>query len=384
MSVEFQLGHGDHLKVEDFLARRATGVGAITLSPKNADKQTGAAEAARDAGLEVLFDPATEKLADTGFGLETLPCWAGAPYDVERLVIDPDGRQGLVDRVVEVHPAKATIVTPPHFLVRDERSANLNIALAETTRLATDKPVRPIVILRNAVPDSVVENLAGEYVRAGFTQIDVRLSPLGGDNDSVRKIRRAFARLSVFTDAGLQVTFGRAGNAGQTAFALGLVNGYSVGIGQWETVDHAQAINRQQRPPKHDDEGHRKGGVWQGVYLPGPAVTVSMRTATALLSHTDIRTRVGCRIDSCASSITGPLVDHRTHYLRARANEMADLQSRPAAWRATAELERLHRAIDLRQLINRNHRGSLDSELKTRTLHSLIDDIDEAQAAASA
>lgn len=47
MSVEFQLGHQDHLSVEDFLACGHDGVGAISLHPKAAAHQQGA------AGLDV-------------------------------------------------------------------------------------------------------------------------------------------------------------------------------------------------------------------------------------------------------------------------------------------------------------------------------------------
>ncbi len=44
-----------------------------------------------------------------------------------------------------------------------------------------------------------------------------------------------------------------------------------------------------------------KGGRWQGVYLPGLAITLSRKRAEALLGYSDIPTRLGCRIGACAN-----------------------------------------------------------------------------------
>ena len=72
MSVEFRLGHADHKVVEDFLTHHPAGVSAIVLDPKAARHQQHAAEAAREAGVDVIFDPATERLTGPGFDLPQL------------------------------------------------------------------------------------------------------------------------------------------------------------------------------------------------------------------------------------------------------------------------------------------------------------------------
>lgn len=386
MSVEFRMGHQDHHKVEDFLASNSSGgVGAIALHSSAAKHQLAASEAARAAGLDVLYDPRTERLAYPGYGLEKIPGYTGAPYPLDVLARSPEAREKLVDAVVTAHPDLTTIVTPPAFFAGDEASVLLNLALAEATRLATDKDVRPVLTLGSRVGAGLVRQAAEEYANAGFTQIEIRISPLGGENDGVPKIKKAFRMLDQFTDAGLNVTLGQSGNIGQAAVALGHAEHYSVGIGQLESVNHASIVQRQSKPPILDDEGKKKGGGgWEGVYLPGIALTVSKKVGADLLGHTGIRTRIGCRIGSCASSIVGPLSDHRTHYLHSRAAEMEKILAQPRAWRSKGEIDRLVRAVELRKMINDKYRTPGTPELKTRTLTSIIGEIESDQATAVA
>ena len=113
-------------------------------------------------------------------------------------------------------------------------------------------------------------------------------------------------------------------------------------------------------------------------------MTVSKKTAQRLLAHSDIRTRIGCRTGQCANSLTGPTNDHKAHYLHARAADMAKLITTPAAWRAKAETDRLRRAIELRQLLNKSYRAAGEPELKIRALLSLVDDIQQSRDTAVA
>ncbi|MDP9027618.1 MAG: hypothetical protein M3N46_08665 [Actinomycetota bacterium] len=384
MSVEFQLDHQDHPKVEDFLARDSRGVGAITLHPKAAAHQTSVAEVAVAAGIKVLYDPRTERLEHDGLTLNGLPGYTGTPYDLNALAANLSSRQVLAEMILQAHPDVVTEVTPPYFYARDERGGQLNLALAEATQLLTDKPVRPVLLLKARFDKALAMNLAQEYVRAGFREIDLRFTPLGGENDSIAKIRSVFAIADSFRVAGLRVVLGRSGNIGQAAFALGHVDGYSMGLGQMEHVNHSTDISRQKRPPKLDENGKKKGGVWQGVYLPGIAATVSVKRARQLLGHSDVRTRLGCRIDACANSLLGPLTDYRSHYLHSRVADVNRLLDSPPAWRAKLETDRLRRAVELRELVNSNYRAATEPMLQTRTLTSLLDGIEEERASAVA
>jgi hypothetical protein len=388
MGVGFHLGHTDHHKVEDFLARGTAGVDSITLHAKAARHQQAAAEAARDAGLDVLYDTRAERMADldpdgqligvAGFG--------GVQLNIDELAGSGRQRGELVDRMLMAHPDHVTIITPPSFFIDSERTAHLAVDLAEATRLATHKPVRPLLFISSRLPAAIQDTLAAELAAAGINSVDLRISPFSGENDSVRKIRQSFQTIDRFRDAGLSIVLGHSGNIGQVAVALGHAKSYSVGIGQSEHVDFRGTLRRQMNPPKKkvDENGKTTGGgSWEGIYLPGLAVTVSRKVGTALLDHSDIRTRIGCRVDGCATALKGPLNDSRLHYLHARAAEMHALENRPEQWRPQMETDRLTRALELRMLINERYRIATIPALKTRTLASLLDGIREEQEAAA-
>lgn len=381
MTVQFRLGHADHKKVEDFLVTGShQGTGAIVLDAKAARWQSGAAEAAREADVDVLWEPATERLDAPGFNQEKYPCFNGSLYVVDDLAAQHDLRASLVDRVIAEHPSLVTMVTAPHFYVDDERTAHLNTTLAEMTSLEQEKPVRAVLTVSNRFARTNATMLAAEYARAGIRALELRMSPFGGDDESLRKIRNAYQVLQDFTSAGITVTLGQSGTTGQVAVALGYAASYSVGIGMLERVDHKAVISRQAVKPKPAEDGEG-GGPAAGIYLPGIASTLPRRAAIALLEQTDIRGRLGCRIDRCGASIRGPLEDARGHYLHARSNDMAQLLQRPARWRATLEIERLRQAVTLRERINAHYLTDGVSELKTRTIHGLINDLTEHRQA---
>lgn len=380
MGVEFRLGRQDAHKAEDFLARRPGGVSGIILDTAYARYQLDAADAARDAGIDVLYDPATERMADRGFEPAGVAFYPGEPFDVDALAHDAAARTRLVEGVLSAHPDPTTLVTPPHFHVHDHRSASLNVALAEEAVHLSDKPVRAALIINRKFGAESAASLAADYASAGISGVDLRVTPLGGENESVKKIKSVFDIADAFAAAGLEVVLGYSGNIGQTAVALGHARHYSVGVGLREQVNHSATITRQKAPPRESQAGGGHFGAVAGIYLPGPAATVGRKAGKALLDNTDIRTRIGCRIDGCGRSVSGPAADPREHYLHARAGEMAAMLDRPAPWRASMEKDRLSRALELRELINGRYLTSDVKPLGTRTLRSLIDDIDVERA----
>jgi hypothetical protein len=380
MGIQFRLGTGDHKPVEDFLARDHAGATAITLDTKAAQHQSDAAAAAMDSQLDVYWEPATERLTTVGYGLEKYPLWSGAPYSIDDLVTDASRRRKLVEDTIAAHPVGVTHVTAPHFYVANDRTAHLNIDLAERTRLQADKPARVILTVSTRALTQLTIDPAAEYAAAGIEMIEIRFSPFGGDDESLRKIRSAFAFLHTFRERGIRVTLGQSGNIGQSALALGYVDAYSVGIGMLEKVNHSQVVARHRREP-NPDKG--QGGGAAGIYLPRLAATVPAAAARDLLHNTDIRTRIGCRIGNCRNSVTGPLDDRRGHYLHTRAAEVAALIARPDRWRGAMEVDRLTEAIQLRDRVNLHYLNASVHQLKTRTLHSLVDQIHDQQQKAS-
>lgn len=88
--------------------------------------QIAAAEAATAAGVWVTYEPATERLATDGFGLEKYACYTGRPYHVGDLFASPSQRSALVETVIHAHPGVTTVVSAPHFYVDHLDTAHLN------------------------------------------------------------------------------------------------------------------------------------------------------------------------------------------------------------------------------------------------------------------
>lgn len=387
MGVEFRLGHQDHKKVEDFLSRSPAGVSSVVLDTKAAHHQSGAAEAARDAGVGVIFDPQTDRLCEPGFDLPGLAYYRpGLIYDVDRLAVDAASRDRLVDEVAQAHPQLVTVATPPYFYASDDRSALLNVTLAEAMTHAPELPVRAPVVMPKAYGAKVAVRLAQEYWSAGVRHIDLRISPLGGEDEGVPKIKAAFKIADAFKAVGLHVMLGQSGNIGRAAVALGHADGYSVGVGMREQFNYADVISRQKQPPREPVDGEEQSGAAVGgIYLAGLSLTLPRKVGRALLENTDLRTKIGCRIDECGRSVAGQSNDPRMHYLHARAAEMADMLAQPAApWRVKTETDRLRRALDLRQMVNDRYLPEGAKPLKTRTLQSLMADIAVQRAARTA
>jgi hypothetical protein len=385
MTVQFRLGHNHHKVVEDFLSRSPAATSAITLDAKAARHQVHAAAVAREHGISVFYESSTERLADPGYHQDAFPAWSGVAYAVDVLAAGLLAREALVQRTLEAHPDGVTHVTAPHFYVDSERTARLNIDLAEMTRIRVDdKPTRAVLTVANRFAKQHAAEMAADYVRAGITEIELRMSPFGGEDEGLKKIRDGFAAAQAFTDAGLNVTLGQSGNLGQVAVALGHVASYSVGIGLLEHVNHSAQINRQKQAPKPRSEDDTGGGPVTGVFLNGLALTARPRVAEAMLGHSDLRTRVGCREGRCGTSVRGPLLDSRDHYLHSRDIQMRRLLDQPEGWRPTSEIDRLRSALNLREHINANYLGPDRLALRplpTRTLNSLISDIEHERKA---
>ena len=201
--------------------------------------------------------------------------------------------------------------------------------------------------------------------------LELRLTPTGGDDESVRKLQSVFDICQAFTAAGIELTLGLSGNVGHAAVARGNAADYSVGVGLFEQVDYKAALNRQVAPPKAADEAKPRFGAVAGIYLPGPMVLVGCKVGAALLADTDIRTN---RLPAGSLWFLHQWTGQRSpdHYLHARAQEISTTLAQPPAWRANLEQERLRRAIELRGLINEHYLPEGQHTLKTRTLQSLL------------
>ena len=145
MGIQFRLGPNDHKQVEDFLSREHAGTDAITLDTKAAltrplRRQPPWRRACGCTGSPPLSGLPTRASASTSCRGPAVPT---ASMPLPRI----NRHAALVDLTVQKHPELVTHVTAPHFYVTDERTARLNVDLAERTRLAVgkDKPTRAVI-----------------------------------------------------------------------------------------------------------------------------------------------------------------------------------------------------------------------------------------------
>lgn len=225
---------------------------------------------------------------------------------------------------------------------------------------------------------AVARRLADELGRLGVAEVELRLSPVGNADMSAMAVRSVFQIIDVFAAQIDAVVVGWQGRLGPVALALGGATAFSVGIGMREHYN----IPSLTHPQEPDDEDHRFGPQ-AGVRLPNVGATITRRLAGALYQDPAVRTRIRCRYPCCNGHIDGPAQDPRKHYLHSRAAEVSELLDRPLVWRANLEQERLERGIELAEIINDGHIPSGSYPIKTRTMKSLVDLLDQRHAAAA-
>jgi len=359
-----RLDRNDHHIVENFLATRPAHVGGIIVEASNLDRQAFAIEAAKAAGIDVVVETLTERLAHPGLDRSGLEYFHGQPHGPANLATNSDKNE-FVKRVVATQLDCATVVVAPHFYADDAATLDLNVELvSKTAEVLGGRGLRAVLTAPRAVfAERDPRLVAKRYRIAGASHIDLRLSPLGGHDNGARKIQSALDIAAAFRDAPLVVTLGLQGQVGQPAVALGAADRYSVGIGYREQLNFKSMISSQRRDPNLDAEFASP----IGILLPGPDITVRRSLGKTLLADTRLRGRLEVHTELLAD----PSADPRGPYLVSRQEQVSALMKRPKTWRVQHELARLTRAIKLREIINDYHLPPDAKPLKTRTLKSL-------------
>jgi hypothetical protein len=215
-----------------------------------------------------------------------------------------------------------------------------------------------------------VDVVAAQYLDAGVTDLEVRISPLGGEDQGPLTIRRTMQVLGEMREAGLQTTLGLSGVIGHVTTALGLTDGFSTGVGLGERYDYKDQIVNQRRRFQQATFGQSAR-----VFVADASLSLPPKIASAPYGDPRIRAELGCRIGRCSHSLDGPLRDPRGHYLHARAAAVQHVVSLPPAWRSTSTRDELVRAREFRQRLFRHLPRDVDQP-KGRTLDSLIGEID--------
>jgi hypothetical protein len=234
--------------------------------------------------------------------------------------------------------------------------------------------VRPILAVGSRFVHRHAARIAQGYRAAGVGRLELRVSPLGGENVGPTSLRRVFQALEVFREHHVAVVLGASGTIGFTAVALGLADAFTTGVGYRERYDHKAAMAIQRRLADDDDD-QQPFGPSARVYLAAADALIPRQTAASLYANTSIRSRVGCRHGRCSAALDGPLHDPRGHYLHARTAHVVELLDRPSAWRPMGTRDQLVNARDFRRQLWQYLPAGADIP-KGRTLDSLIGELD--------
>ncbi len=110
--------YNEHLKVEEHLSTDPRAVGAVLLDYDRVDRHASAAEAARDAGVDVRIDPKSHELV-TKAAIDRVDYFHAQPVDP--VTLRSGERAELVDIVIGLQEA-ASILTPPYFYAGGQES----------------------------------------------------------------------------------------------------------------------------------------------------------------------------------------------------------------------------------------------------------------------
>lgn len=387
--IEFRVPRQDHIVVEDFLATAPAAVRGIQLEVTNLDRHTDVATTARNAGKEVTVDPMTERLCHVGFAEDRVPFADLYPIDRLDLTRSASARAVLAERLVDLQRPHVTTYTPAGFFVADSDDVGLNLAMIHQTRaLIPGEELRPILAIdsRYLAKKDVAATIARTYRDAGVNRLELRISPLGGHDMGPIKVRNTLATLAAFKTAGIDVLLAESGLIGHAATALDLANSFSVGVGYWEKYDHKTTVNRQVKnaePSEDEEEAGGPRGAQANVYLPGAEIAVPRKMAKLLYANTAVRSKLGCQTGKCSTAIDGPLADVRGHYLHSQALAVEAMLDQPAAWRPTLLRDRLAAAARRRDELWKALPADVVAP-KSKTINSLIDEVDRRRGQAAA
>lgn len=376
MGIEFRVGVNDHPHVSDFLAERHGGVSSITIDAKHLKRHATAIEAAKAAGVGVIIETLTDRLAYEGYktgGLEYAEECRNAGEGL--MTLGP--RASFVERVIQTQldSGVATTLVAPHFYAEDEEGLKRNLDLAQlaVSGYGDEYPIRAVcaVSRRLIANPNTVRELAQRYSRTLVSVVELRLSPLGSAHEGAQKVKSVFDILRGFGEFGVPIVLGFQGIIGQTAYALGLVDAFSSGVGDRDSYDYKGAIRTQMTPRPKD----KSGGRMQRILLPGAGVQVPTKLAKQLYRETGVRTRLVCRIGSCRDSIDGPMLHPKKHFMHTRTEAITEIDRLPSGWRATHARDELQGQIEICNAINRSLRGV--RPLPVRTLESLRTTLDQ-------
>jgi hypothetical protein len=327
-------------------------IGAVVIDATHAVERPEFADAAANSGIAALIDPLT-------FGLQVSPsstsAFAKLPY-AGRAIEGDFNLDLVVDELLDFELANgATVVVPPYFHVQaleDEWTTRTIEAMRRTANRCAQQHIQlpAIAVLSgnrrtlSTVPGlAFVERFSRAAIDLGVGAIAVSVSPSGKPTDSYDGLTRVAAILDRVRVSGAAPIAWRQGAYGLTMAALG-AEGYETGIGQAEATDIAGHQGRiHNHTPLAEEQEFRRPR--RPVYMSRFGRSVPMSAAEVMLHDQRIQGELLCEIPGCCPTTDDTLERQRHHAVRARAHQLAELDSQPPRWRVQRLLRSLESAI---------------------------------------
>lgn len=377
----------DHQVIADLLApppmptirRSRPPIAQLVADAHIAAQRPTLAESANDAGIPFLVDPTTVLLQSD---VDPTSSWAKLPFASARpLSVDDIDVEGLVEQVVQFQMEQgATRIIAPYLYASEPGDPAFAMSirlLASTAHYVRDNDVPlPVVAilcgqLRQFASAQALDLGAGRFVDAAEAHdlhtVGLCFSPVGAPGDSYSKLVGLFRAAARATRAPMPIVAWRQGIYGPALVAAGLA-GYETGIGTGEQTN----IARQQANRRSKDKTKRTGGG-PGTYLDQFGRSIPKPAAELLLGINEMRPKLMCDDEGCCPTVADTLDNGRTHAVRSRARQLAELAEQPhRRWRLHTVARHAEAAATLAKQANRVlESAAIKHKIGTKNLDAL-------------
>lgn len=334
-------GYNDHTVLGQALAEgRGSGSGLV-INPVHFARQAQLVQAAHATGVETILDSKSLELSSPGgFAVHGVP---DLPWASEAGMHSPSQLAGVEgDRFVRelaefaAESGVSGVLAPTHFLTGlDSPWWEIDAALTHRTRrtlneleLTNSLLYYPLMVRTSTLLDGAVMQRFIDHVRQlPVDGVWLRLHPFGTTKSGPLALRRYLDLCRELHALGIPLVAEHSGSVGVALLAFGAVGGIESGVTFTDTVNLDSAL----RSPKPDSKGFAPK---PRVYLHQLGAFLEPQAAETLFAKRGMKSLHGCHDVSCCPRGWADMVaDPRGHFLRQRAQEVAQLSAMPASLR---------------------------------------------------
>jgi hypothetical protein len=360
-------GYNDHTVLAQALAEgRGSGTGLI-VNPVHSERQLPLVVEANNRGVETILDPKSLELSSpSGYVLRGVPDlpWAADGVMHSPLNLAGAGGQRSMRSLAEyaAEAQMSAVLAPTHFLEGPTspwwdidatlvRSLRGMLDELELTRAPIYYPVmvKASSLSSPAMMTKLLSHLQGMPIDAVW----LRLHPFGTANSGPLALKRYLSLCRQLHALGLPVVAEHSGSVGVALLAFGAVGGIESGVTFTDSVN----LDGLLRQPKPDGKPFSPP---PRVYLHQLGAFVDPSIAREFFAKRGMKALHGCQdVTCCPRGWIDMVGEPRRHFLRQRANEVAQLTAMPASLRPGYYMEAFLRPATDRAMRSAEHEPSL-------------------------